>query len=418
MLIVIVATVSRNGRLDSKVRQMRVEELQCKWACRAGIETAIALLNEDTRESDHLMDFWSYNEEDFNDVALDGCVYNVRVVDESSKLNINTVTKEQLMALPYMEEYIADAILDWRDSNDTPSGMGVESGYYGNLKFPYPIRNGPFRTVRELLLVKDVTEDLFYGEDRNLNGKLDDNERDGDASPPLDNKDNKLDLGWFSFLTCYSYDKNVDAEGNTKLNINQANASQLQESLGISSADAQLIVQKRSSSQFTSIADLISASTSASAGGGPGNSPGQSATLNLQTFYDIADKITVNSQQQTPGKININTAPKEVLAALLEASLGSEAQAEQIAENIVASRAGSLYGMQSISELLELGLVDVDTFRQIANSITTRSDVFTIRCFATAARGTDTGITLQAEAVVDRSSSPCKILYWYEGVSN
>ncbi len=414
VLTVIVATVSRNSRLDSKVRQMRVEELRCKWACQAGIETAIALLNEDTRESDHLMDLWSNNDEDFNNVSLDGCLFNVRVFDESSKLNINTATKEQLMALPNMEEYISDSIIDWRDSNDTPSELGVESGYYENLPFRYPIRNAPFRTIRELLLVKDVTEELFYGEDRNLNGQLDDNERDGDENPPIDDKDDELDQGWISFLTCYSYDKNTDAESNTRVNINQANATQLQESLGISAADAQAIIQARSSSQFTSIVDLLGTSTSTSTGGGSGSSSGQSAALDLQTFYDIADKITVNSQQQTPGRININTAPKEVLEALL----GGDAQAEQIADNIVAGRAGSLYGMQSIAELLQLGLVDMDKFRQIANSITTRSDVYTIRCFATATRGSDTGVTLQAEAVVDRSSSPCKILYWYEGVSN
>lgn len=414
VLTVIVATVSRNSRLDSKVRQMRIEELRCKWACRAGIETAIALLNEDTRESDHLMDLWSNNDEDFNNVSLEGCKYNVRVFDESSKLNINTATKEQLMALPNMEEYIADSIIDWRDSDDTPTELGVESGYYENLTFRYPIRNGPFRTIHELLLVKDVTEELFYGEDRNLNGQLDDNERDGDKNPPIDNKDDKLDLGWISFLTCYSYEKNTDAEGNARININQATASQLQESLGISAADAQAIIQAKGSNQFTSIVDLLGTSTSTTTGGGSGGSSGQSAALDLQTFYDVADKITVNSQQQTPGKININTAPKEVLEALL----GGDAQAEQIADNIVASRAGSLYGMQSIAELLQLDLVDMDKFRQIASSITTRSDVYTIRCFATAMRGSDTGVTLQAEAVVDRGSSPCKILYWYEGVSN
>jgi DNA uptake protein ComE-like DNA-binding protein len=416
VLTVIVATVGRNSSLDSRVRLMRTEELRCKWACRAGIEKAIALLNEDTRESDHLLDLWSDNDADFNNVSLEGCLYSVRVIDESSKLNINTATKEQLMGLLYMEEYIADAIIDWRDTDDTPSGLGVEGGYYENLPFGYRIRNGPLRTIRELLLVRDVTEELLYGEDTNFNGLLDYNERDGDESPPADDRDDELDRGWISFLTCYSYDRNVDADGNTRVNINQADERQLQQSLGISGSAAKLIVDRRSSSQFTSIVDLIddSNSTSANASQSAGSSSGQSGTLDLQTFYEIADKITVDSQQQVQGKVNINTAPREVLVALL----GADDQAWQIAENIVAYRQGLADGMQSISDLLELGLVNMDAFRKIADSITTRSDVFTVRCFATATRGSDTGLTLQAEAVVDRSSSPYKILYWYQGASN
>jgi type II secretory pathway component PulK len=414
LLTVIVATVGRSGMLDTRVRLLRTEELRCKWACRAGIEKAVAILNEDTRESDHLLDLWSYNDTDFNNVSLEGCWYNVRVIDEAGKLNINTATKEQLMGLPYMEEYVADAIIDWRDKDDTPSGLGVEGGYYENLPFKYTIRNGPFRTIRELLLVRDVTEQLLYGEDTNLNGELDYNEQDGDESPPPDDRDDELDKGWISFLTCYSYSKNVDAEGNARININQADEKQLQESLGLSSSVARAIVQRRSNSQLTSIVDLVDPSTSTSTGTGSSGAAGQSATLDMQTFYQIADKITVDGQQQAQGKVNINTAPKEVFVALL----GGDDQAWQAAENIVAYREVLVDGMQSIAELLEYGLVNLDAFRRIASSITTRSDVFTIRCFATASRGSDSGLTLQAEAVVDRSSSPYKILYRYQGASN
>ena len=97
----------------------------------------------------------------------------------------------------------------------------AEAGYYENLPVPYKIRNGPLRTIRELLQVKGVTEDLLYGEDTNLNGQLDANEKDRELSPPLDNGDEVLDQGWVAFLTCYSYEKNVDAAGNARININQ-----------------------------------------------------------------------------------------------------------------------------------------------------------------------------------------------------
>ncbi|MHC4890374.1 MAG: type II secretion system minor pseudopilin, partial [Planctomycetota bacterium] len=216
VLMVLAAATGQTSLLDTKVcRGVRTEQLRCKWSCRAGIETAIAVLNEDFRESDSLTDLWSENEEDLRNIMLEGCRFDVRVVDEASKLNVNTATKEQLLGLWYMTEEIADAIIDWRDQNVNQEATGVEGGYYENLPFGYMIRNGPFRTIRELLLVKDVTPELFYGEDTNFNGQLDYNERDGDKSPPADDKDDELDEGWIAHLTCYSSADNGSGTGQT-----------------------------------------------------------------------------------------------------------------------------------------------------------------------------------------------------------
>ena len=98
--------------------------------------------------------------------------------------------------------------------------------------------------------------------------------------------------------------------------------------------------------------------------------------------------------------------------------LGGSESDVQTAENIVAYRASLTEGMQSIADLMSAGLVNSETFRRIANNITTRSDVFTIRCLATADRGGVSGTTLQTEVVVDRSESPYTTLYWYQGASN
>jgi len=414
VLMAMVATVGRNSRLDTKVSLLRMEQLRCKWACRAGTETAIGVLNEDTKESDSLTDLWSDNDEDFNDIILEKCFFTVWVVDEASKLNINTAAKEQFLGLEYMTEEIADAIIDWRDKDDTPSTAGAEAGYYENLPFGYMTRNGPFRTVRELLLVKDVTEEFFYGEDTNFNGQLDYNERDGDSSPPVDDEDSELDMGWIAYLTCYSYDNNKDTSGNKRIDINKANENQLVRSLNIKSSQAEWIVDERPKNGYKSIGDLISNKSPKTA---PRSSKGGSdepEPLDLQTFSQIADKITINSDEKIPGRVNINTASKEVLAALL----GGGDSAEQIAEEIVAYRESLMYGMESITELMQLGSISIDTFKNIANFITTRSDVFTIHCVATADRNETEGLTLPTEAVVDRSSSPCEILYWYQGAGN
>ena len=165
LLTVIAATVGRTSRLDTKVCKAQTDQLRCKWSCRAGIETAVAVLNEDGRRSDCMTDLWSQNTEDFNDTRLEQCEFEVEVIDEAGKLNVNTATREQLLALPEMIEEIADAIIDWRDKDDKPGRKGTEGGYYENLRYGYKIRNGQFQTIRELLLVKGVTEQLLYGDD-------------------------------------------------------------------------------------------------------------------------------------------------------------------------------------------------------------------------------------------------------------
>ncbi|MHC4742958.1 MAG: type II secretion system minor pseudopilin, partial [Planctomycetota bacterium] len=281
ILIAIVAVVSQNSRLDLKVRAVGMEELRCRWASRAGIEKAVAILNEDPKECDDLTELWSDNDEDFNSVPLEMCSFTVRVIDESSKLNVNTVTKEQLMELPNMVEDIADAIIDWRDTNGSVSGLGVEGEYYETLTYPYTIRNGPFKTIRELLLVRGVTEELFYGEDTNFNGQLDYNENDGDQTPPYDDANGELDFGWIEYLTCYSYANNTDADGEARVNINQGNRSSLEESLGISRSHAQWIVDNRT---HDSIADLINNNRPAEPQEGNSNS---AQPLDLTTFRTI-----------------------------------------------------------------------------------------------------------------------------------
>jgi len=216
-------------------------------------------------------------------------------------------------------------------------------------------------------------------------------------------------MGWIEYLTCYSYDNNTDATGSSRVNINDADENQLTRSLGIPSAQARWIVENRPSDGYQSIADLIGGSSSAQSQSGSSGSSGETQPINTQTFSQIADKITVSNEQKIPGKVNINTASEYVLAALL----GGEDTADLIALDIIAYRETLLYGIENITELLQT--ISIDDFKKIANYITTRSNVFTIRCVATADRGETDGLTLQTETVVDRSSSPCEILYWYQG---
>ncbi|MCL7487660.1 MAG: type II secretion system minor pseudopilin GspK [Desulfobulbaceae bacterium] len=58
---------------------------------------------------------------------------------------------------------IIDAIIDWIDENDLVRDHGAESGYYLSLSPSYKPRNAPFSYPEELLLIRGMTKDLFYG---------------------------------------------------------------------------------------------------------------------------------------------------------------------------------------------------------------------------------------------------------------
>ena len=75
---------------------------------------------------------------------------------------------------------------------------------------------------------------------------------------------------------------------------------------------------------------------------------------------------------------------------------------------------GQLYGYQTIADLMNLQSMKLNKFKSVASQITVRSDVFTIRCYASA---DVSGATLQTECVVDRGQSPCTILYSHQGAN-
>ena len=104
--------------------------------------------------------------------------YCFGLVDEASKLNLNTATADMLMNLPNMTVDIANSIVNWRSAASAASADGASDSYYLSLPQPYNCKHAPFETVEELLLVQGVTPQLLYGDDTNRNGILDPNEFD------------------------------------------------------------------------------------------------------------------------------------------------------------------------------------------------------------------------------------------------
>jgi general secretion pathway protein K len=63
---------------------------------------------------------------------------------------------------------LVDALYDWIDKGDEELLNGAESSYYQGLNPPYSAHNGPVSYPEELLLIRGMTPELFYGSDKYL----------------------------------------------------------------------------------------------------------------------------------------------------------------------------------------------------------------------------------------------------------
>ena len=91
-------------------------------------------------------------------------------MSEAGKVNINLVSESTLRKIigqlgleGEARDIVVDSILDWRDPDDFSRLNGAENDYYQSLKEPYYCKNGNLDSIEELLLVRGVTPDLFYG---------------------------------------------------------------------------------------------------------------------------------------------------------------------------------------------------------------------------------------------------------------
>jgi hypothetical protein len=212
------------------------------------------------------------------------------LVDESSKININWLASESpsdatqawLMNLPNMTPEIADAILDFIDTDDSQRTNGAESQYYQQLSPSYTARNAPLRSLDELLLVRGVTPALLYGEDSNHNGLLDPNENDGTNTWPPDNADGVLQPGWSAFLTVHSIEGNIQSTGEDRINLNNPAVADLYDALEevLSVEQATFIIAYRVSGpmQTTTTGGASGGSGSSSSTGGGSTGSGSSGS--------------------------------------------------------------------------------------------------------------------------------------------
>lgn len=287
------------------------------------------------------------------------------LIDESGRLNVNQIasfeldevqSRQLLMYLPDMTEEIADAILDWIDTNEKARANGAESDYYSSLDPPYESKNGQLDAVDELLQVAGITADLLYGEDANRNGLLDPNEDDGTANEPFDNADGVLQAGWAAYLTVNARELNQRADGSKRIYINNGVLDELYDTLEEEFDEdvAKFVIAFRMSGPYVDPDDPAAGAEAAAEG----------SSENTNSGSDSGSESTSRSGE---GSSNSDGSLVEAAAAVGNA-LGGSTEGEVTRGGMNLSK-GAKYDPKSLYELVGARAeVEIDGQKQLLQS--------------------------------------------------
>ena len=253
ILTVVALEFSFGMRTEVNITKNFKDELQLYAAAQGGVQQAIAemIFRNDTRLQ-QLRKTMKTEEiaPEKKEWVPDGRPHTVhfergecelRIMSEAGKININTVSEITLRKIignlgleAEARDIVVDSILDWIDADDFRRINGAENDYYQSLKEPYNCKNGNLDSVEELLLVRGVTPELFYGKRGTKTGE------EGVKTSDV--------VGLKDIFSIYAPGEQID--------INSASSVVLRFALGIPDKVARLIVKAREEKAFESLQDL------------------------------------------------------------------------------------------------------------------------------------------------------------------
>ncbi len=252
ILTVVVLEFSFGMRTELNITKNFKNELQLYGMAEGGVQRAVAemIFTNDTRlqqlrktmktdETAPEKREWVADGRPYT-ISFDQGECELRIMSEAGKININTVSETTLRKIignlgleEEARDTVVDSILDWIDTDDLHRINGAENDYYESLKEPYHCKNGPLDSVEELLLVKGVTPELFYGK-KGVKTK-----EEGAKT---------YDVGLKEIFSIYAPGEQID--------INSASPIVLRFALGIPDRVSRQIVKAREEKPFESLLDL------------------------------------------------------------------------------------------------------------------------------------------------------------------
>lgn len=185
VLTVLAAGFAYSMRVETQLARNSNAETELAWLGRSGVEYARWILAEQMKINmepyDGLNQVWAGGAGGIGttntplvdvqkEVHLGNGSFTWKIADLERKANINIAGEgllQQALMLMGVDAGeltpIVGAILDWIDPDDNTHIQGAEDSYYEGLEPPYLAKNGPLDDLSELLLIKGITPDLYWG---------------------------------------------------------------------------------------------------------------------------------------------------------------------------------------------------------------------------------------------------------------
>jgi general secretion pathway protein K len=193
LLTVLVVEFAFEAQVEASYALNAGNEFQAELAARSAVYNGIAILETDRLEtelaaaegggtalSDSRLSAWA-SPGTFD--PLNDAVMRTTIVDEYSKINLNALVYYDDAGNPLVRghihgaliyffqqrdegvnaEALVDSLIDWMDEDDEVYNDGAESDFYMAAENPYPCKNGPMDSIDELLLIKGITPELYFG---------------------------------------------------------------------------------------------------------------------------------------------------------------------------------------------------------------------------------------------------------------
>jgi general secretion pathway protein K len=190
--LMVTLTLQFNASMRSELyaaANMR-DNTRLRAIAKSGFQYALAVLFEDTSETafDSLLEAWAdpLTLSSTSDAMFVEGRFEVQIIDHSGRIQINRLVQlegqekgkyikgqkdllkrflssEQFDLDPEEVDNLIDAIKDWIDPDNEVTKFGAESSYYQTLERPYSCKNAPLEFLEELLLIRGITKELFYG---------------------------------------------------------------------------------------------------------------------------------------------------------------------------------------------------------------------------------------------------------------
>ena len=188
-LTVIVAGFTRSMSVEMRLARNSNYDVQLEWAGRAGLEIArYYVTQKQEKQMDTLRDEWAGGVGASNS-AVATClglqnidcgevtIKKITITDAERKWDINLLADPRAPAVDIIHNgltivgvtdgevasTIQDSILDWVDPDDDHRVAGAENQYYKEQSPPYYCKNGRIDDLTELLLIKGITPEIYWG---------------------------------------------------------------------------------------------------------------------------------------------------------------------------------------------------------------------------------------------------------------